>query len=114
MSKMIGRRSGVTNIAAKDSEKNRIKTSLRRLFHLFCATFVYPQHGVRGNRFTELYYFHPYWWKRHFSQFGYKNIEVIKIPLFYTDHTLLPWLPLKYRKFLSVFGSATACYKMNK
>ena len=34
--------------------------------------------------------------------------------LFYTDHTLLPWLALKYCKLLSFRGSATACYKMEK
>jgi len=104
----------VTNTAAKDMLKKTNYTTIREVFHLLSAALVYPRHGVRGNRFTELYYFHPTWWKRHFVQSGYKKVEVLTIPLFYTDHTLLPWLTLKHRKLLSFLGSATACYKMEK
>jgi SAM-dependent methyltransferase len=47
------------------------------------------RHGERGNAFTELFYFHPSWWRRHFRAHGFEVVTEQPMELFYTGHMVL-------------------------
>ena len=67
-------------------------------------------HGERGNIFTEMFYFHPKWWRENFIENGWQVKCISPIGLFYWGHDLLRLnLPISYRQSLcKYFGSA--CY----
>ena len=101
------------NIRTPVIDSNKVNPFLR-IIHLVTAFIVYPKHGVRGNRFTEIFHFHPKHLASLFEKSGWKNIVVKMVPIFYTDHTLFRSLSVKKRNFLSVLGKSVAIYKMNK
>ncbi|HVR60875.1 MAG TPA: class I SAM-dependent methyltransferase, partial [Polyangia bacterium] len=51
--------------------------------------FVQGRHGERGNVFSELWLFHPRWWRANFRANGFEIIADEPIGLFYTGHFLL-------------------------
>ncbi|MBT7197141.1 MAG: class I SAM-dependent methyltransferase [Nitrospina sp.] len=73
-------------------------------------------HGVRGNAFTEAYYFSRYFWIPFFKRTGWKLISYYPSHLFYTDSiTFGIYLKLKYRQILSyILGSACIVYIVKK
>jgi len=74
-------------------------------------TVIAPQrHGARGNFITELFYFCPLWWKRHFIENGWHVITVFGTGLFYWSHDLARFkLPISFREVLSKY-LGSACY----
>lgn len=58
------------------------------------------RHGERGNVVTELLYFRPAWWRRHFRQQGWAILEDYPIPLAYSGY-LRTSLGLSARRMLS-------------
>jgi SAM-dependent methyltransferase len=72
------------------------------------------RHGERGNAATELWYFHPEWWRRHFRENGFELVEARPIGLFYTAQMAFgPRLSLGMRRKLArVFGSPTHLYHL--
>ena len=78
------------------------------------ASAALRRHGERGNAFSELWLFHPRWWRRHFGENGFEMIEDRPIGLFYTAETLFgPRLPLDRRRALSeTIGSTTHLYRL--
>jgi SAM-dependent methyltransferase len=83
--------------------------SLRR-----SASAALRRHGERGNVLTELWYFHPRWWRRHFADNGFELVEDRPIGLFYTAEELLgPGVRIERRRALSrVLGSATHLFRL--
>jgi SAM-dependent methyltransferase len=47
------------------------------------------RHGVRGNAVTELYYFHPAWWRRHFRAHGFEVVEEEPMGVLHTGNMVL-------------------------
>jgi SAM-dependent methyltransferase len=77
----------------------RKATSLpRKLFGLLAAPFValgyildplfQRRHGERGNLVSELWLFHPSWWRRNFRSNGFEIVRDEPMGLFYTGHAL--------------------------
>lgn len=72
------------------------------------------RHGERGNVLTELWLFHPRWWRRHFRNHGFEIVEERPIGLFYTAQELFGRrLSLNRRRALSqTIGSTTHLYRL--
>jgi SAM-dependent methyltransferase len=78
------------------------------------APFFQRRHGARGNIISELWLFHPSWWRRAFREDGFEVITDEPMGLFYTGHmTLGPGLSLARRERLAkVLGSACHLFKV--
>ncbi|HEY1363719.1 MAG TPA: methyltransferase domain-containing protein [Xanthobacteraceae bacterium] len=51
---------------------------------------VFPhRHGERGNVVSEIWLFHPRWWRRHFAENGFSVLHDASMGLFYTGNMLL-------------------------
>lgn len=71
------------------------------------------RHGETGNRFTELYYFSGYFWKKHFNACKWKNVTAKPSGIFYCNYNL--GLSAKIHILLSkILGSSTTIYYMEK
>lgn len=71
-----------------------------KLLRMLRSGLAPRRHGERGNVVTELLYFRPAWWRRHFRQQGWAILEDYPIPLAYTGH-LRTSLGLSARRTLS-------------
>lgn len=79
------------------------------------ATLVVPRrHGERGNALTELYYFHPSWWRRHFRAHGFEVAAEEPMGLLYTGHMVLGGaLDLASRaRLAAVLGSSCHLFEL--
>jgi hypothetical protein len=47
------------------------------------------RHGERGNIVSELWLFHPRWWRRNFEENGFAVVADEPMGLFYTGHALI-------------------------
>jgi len=74
--------------------------------------FFSPKHGVIGNRFTEIYYFTPFFWKKFFKKNNFKLIKNYPSFIFYTGNINMGiFLKIKYRICISfLFGSTSHIY----
>lgn len=73
------------------------------------SPLVFPlRHGERGNRFTEVWYFRPRWWRMEFKRLGWRVVFEEPAGLFYTTNALFgPLLGWRARNVLAhVAGSA--------
>jgi SAM-dependent methyltransferase len=72
------------------------------------------RHGERGNVISELWLFHPRWWRRHFLDNGFALLHEEPMGLFYTGHMLLGQrLGLARRRRLAdVLGSACHLFEL--
>jgi SAM-dependent methyltransferase len=79
------------------------------------ASHSFPRrHGERGNALSELYYFHPSWWRRHFAAHGFEVVAEEPTGLFYTGNMVLgARLDLAARARLSArLGSACHLFQL--
>ena len=85
-----------------------------KVAHHLGAPFLQRRHGARGNIISELWLFHPRWWRRAFREDGFEIIKDEPMGLFYTGHmTLGPGLSLARRERLAkVLGSACHLFKV--
>jgi 2-polyprenyl-3-methyl-5-hydroxy-6-metoxy-1,4-benzoquinol methylase len=72
------------------------------------------RHGERGNVVSELWLFHPRWWRRNFEQNGFAVTAHAPVGLFYTGEALLGLrLGMRKREHLArVLGSSSHVYKL--
>jgi hypothetical protein len=72
------------------------------------------RHGERGNIVSELWLFHPRWWRRNFEENGFVVAADEPMGLFYTGHALLGHrLSLARRARLApVLGSSCHLFKL--
>jgi ubiquinone/menaquinone biosynthesis C-methylase UbiE len=74
------------------------------------------RHGERGNVISELWLFHPRWWRRNFEENGFAVIAHAPMGLFYTGEVLFGFglhLGLAKRERLaSVLGSSCHLFKL--
>ena len=96
-------------------------TELRRLADAWyrCARYVggrlLPRrHGERGSSISELWLFHPNWWRRNFAENGFTVMQDEPIGLFYTGNMLLgARIGLEQRHRLAgSLGSACHLFKL--
>jgi len=95
---------------------SRDTRSLRRAWYEAAreagAALLQPRHGERGHGITELWLFHPWWWRRNFRRNGFTLISEEPMGLFYTGPVLLgAHLSLVRRaKLAKMLGSACHLY----
>jgi len=72
------------------------------------------RHGERGNFISEMWLFHPQWWRRNFRGHGYTIVQDEPMGLFYTGNMILnSHLSLATRgRMAEVLGSACHLFKL--
>jgi SAM-dependent methyltransferase len=97
------------------------RAELRRLQQAWYRTLRHTvglclprRHGERGNVISELWLFHPRWWRRNFQQNGFAVVRDEPLGLFYTGEVLLGLrLGLaKRRRLARTLGSSTHLFKI--
>ena len=97
------------------------KVELRRLGEAWYRTARYVggrilqrRHGERGNALSELWLFHPRWWRRNFRENGFTIVHDEPMGLFYSGNMLLgAALDFARRQRLSsLLGSACHLFKI--
>jgi ubiquinone/menaquinone biosynthesis C-methylase UbiE len=97
------------------------EAELRRLWEAWYQTARHTaglclprRHGERGNVVSELWLFHPRWWRRNFEQSGFAVTAQAPVGLFYTGEALLGLrLGMRKREHLArVLGSSSHVYKL--
>lgn len=76
--------------------------------------FLQRRHGERGNFISELWLFHPSWWRKNFLDNGFDIVNDEPMGLFYTGNMLFgaAW-PMNNRRTASRFlGSACHIFKV--
>jgi SAM-dependent methyltransferase len=94
-------------------ELRRLASAWYRAAHDFAAHFYY-RHGEHGNLISELWQFHPSWWRRNFRENGFIVLHDEPMGLFYTGNMLLgARLSIAARQALSRrLGSAGHLFKI--
>jgi SAM-dependent methyltransferase len=96
---------------------------LRRLASAWyaCARYIggrlfQRRHGERGNVLSELWLFHPNWWRKNFSENGFVIVQDEPMGLFYTGNMLFGrHLSLATRARLAhMLGSACHLFKLKR
>ena len=72
------------------------------------------RHGERGNVISEIWLFHPRWWRRNFREHGFTVVHDEPMGLFYTGNVLFgTYMGLACRANLArALGSACHLYKL--
>jgi hypothetical protein len=85
-----------------------------RLARNLAAPLFQSRHGERGNVVSELWLFHPNWWRTHFRANGFAIVHDEPMGLFYTGHMFFGTrLSLVRRAQLApLLGSACHLFKI--
>jgi SAM-dependent methyltransferase len=85
-----------------------------RLARHMAAPLFQCRHGERGNIISELWLFHPWWWRKVFRRDNFGIVHEEPMGLFYTGHVLFgSRLSLQRRAQLArAFGSACHVFKV--
>jgi SAM-dependent methyltransferase len=78
------------------------------------AACFQPRHGERGTALTELWRFHPQWWRNNFHANGFEIIREEPIGLFYTGNLLFgrAWSIDGRKRLSQSMGSAGHIFKL--
>lgn len=101
---------------SKESDKVYTTHAKLNYLQLFISVFFPPRHGERGNRFTEIFYFRPNWWLKHFKRNGWKIKDFSPTGIFYSGNVIFGMkISIKNRKKLSnILGSSCYTYILKK
>lgn len=96
------------------SEVNRLTNKWYQTIRSFVGRCLPRRHGERGNTLSELWLFHPRWWRRNFEENGFTVIDDQPSGLFYTGHMVLgARLSLTQRERLApMLGSACQIFRL--
>jgi ubiquinone/menaquinone biosynthesis C-methylase UbiE len=100
-----------------DFSRNEVRRLRSAWFEMLkrCASPLFQRrHGERGNFISEMWLFHPNWWKRNFIENGFEIVDDQPMGLFYTGHMLLGshWSFAGRRAASGVLGSACHLFKL--
>jgi len=97
------------------TELNRLAGAWYRAAHYIGGRIFQRRHGERGTVISELWLFHPHWWRRNFRENGFKVLYDEPMGLFYTGNMLFgPRISLVQReRVASVLGSACHLFKIS-
>jgi ubiquinone/menaquinone biosynthesis C-methylase UbiE len=95
-------------------ELQRLRQAWYRTLRHTVGLCLPRRHGERGNVVSELWLFHPRWWRRNFEQNGFVVLEEQPLGLFYTGEVLLGLrLGLAKRERLArTLGSSSHLFKL--
>ena len=96
------------------TEMRRLRAAWYRTARHTVGLCLPRRHGARGNVISELWLFHPRWWRRNFQDNGFAVRAEGPVDLFYTGEVLLGLrLGLAKRKRLArVLGSSCHFFKL--
>src|SRR2546426_768067 len=96
------------------TEMRRLRAAWDRTARHTVGLCLPRRHGARGNVISELWLFHPRWWRRNFKDNGFAVVADGPVGLFYTGEVLLGLrLGLAKRKRLArVLGSSCHFFKL--
>jgi len=96
------------------SEAKRLASSWWNVAKRCASPFVQRRHGERGNVISELWLFHPGWWRRNFAENGFAVVEDTPMGLFYTGNMLLGarWSFDSRKRAAAWLGSACHLFKL--
>jgi ubiquinone/menaquinone biosynthesis C-methylase UbiE len=89
---------------------------LSRAIRHAARSFLQKPHGERGNVVTELWYFRPAWWRRHFRDNGFELVREGPVGIYYTGEMVFG-LKLSIgtrRKLARYLGSACWLYQLRQ
>lgn len=72
--------------ASPAGESDPLTKRWYRTLRSFVGRCLPRRHGERGNTVTELWFFHPQWWRRNFTANGFTVVDDRPLGLFYTGH----------------------------
>jgi SAM-dependent methyltransferase len=92
----------------RSSELQRMTEAWHRTARAVGGRWLPRRHGERGNAISEMWLFHPSWWRRNFQSNGFTVVRDEPMGLFYTGNMLLgARLPLSVRaRLAALLGSA--------
>lgn len=92
----------------------RSGAELNRAIRHGARSFLQKPHGERGNVITELWYFRPAWWRRHFRENGFELVGDGPVGIFYTGEVVLgDRLSVRTRRTLARYlGSACRLFHL--
>jgi ubiquinone/menaquinone biosynthesis C-methylase UbiE len=104
----------VPRAAPRAAELRRLREAWYRTARHTLGLCLPRRHGERGNVVSELWLFHPRWWRRNFQDHGFAVVGHEPMGLFYTGEVLLGRrLGLAKRERLArVLGSSCHLFKL--
>jgi SAM-dependent methyltransferase len=95
-------------------ELRRLRAAWYRTVRHLVGLCLPRRHGERGNVISELWLFHPRWWRRHFGANGFAVVHEEPMGLFYTGEVLLGVrLGLaRRRRMACLLGSSCHLFKL--
>jgi SAM-dependent methyltransferase len=96
------------------TERRRLASAWYRSARYIGGRLLQRRHGERGTVISELWLFHPQWWRRNFKKNGFTVLRDEPMGLFYTGNMLLgTHLSLAHRERIAgVLGSACRLFKI--
>jgi SAM-dependent methyltransferase len=96
------------------AELRRLRQAWYRTLRHTVGLCLPRRHGERGNVISELWLFHPRWWRQNFQQNGFAVVRDEPVGLFYTGEVLLGLrLGLaKRRRLARTLGSSAHLFKV--
>ena len=96
------------------AELQRLRQAWYRTLRHTVGLCLPRRHGERGNVISELWLFHPGWWRRNFEQNGFTVVRDEPLGLFYTGEVLLGLRlgTAKRRRLARMFGSSSHLFKL--
>jgi SAM-dependent methyltransferase len=96
------------------AELRRLRAVWRDAIHYVGGRLLPLRHGERGNVVSELWLFHPLWWRRNFSDNRFAVDEDEPIGLFYTGNAFFgERISIARRELLArILGSACHIFKV--
>jgi 2-polyprenyl-3-methyl-5-hydroxy-6-metoxy-1,4-benzoquinol methylase len=79
----------VPRAAPRAAELRRLRRAWYRTVRHTAGLCLPRRHGERGNVISELWLFHPRWWRRNFEENGFAVVAQEPMGLFYTGQQLL-------------------------
>jgi len=73
----------------RGAERLRLRDAWYRTARHTVGLCLPRRHGERGNVISELWLFHPRWWRRHFQRNGFAVVSEQAMGLFYTGEVLM-------------------------
>lgn len=113
--RLLGIRPKVSE-APKEVDQEHAHSALQSRGQKIAGLFFPDRHGERGNRLTEFFYFHPFWWKNFFKKQNWEIVSCVPVGLFYTGESVYGTkINIEQRKRLSrVLGSACYIYVLKQ
>jgi SAM-dependent methyltransferase len=96
------------------AESRRLLSVWYQFANHLSRAFVRLRHGERGNAISEIWLFHPNWWRKNFQENGFTIVNHEPMGLFYTGNMTFgaKWDLAKRERLAKTLGSACHIFKL--